>query len=173
MKNLIIILSITFCSSCFAQTNLQDGKHHQDGRVFKVTKYKSDYSGKTSFSVTAIGRFWDKPSPPPKDPYGYPTAKKDIHFDIDKVKEIINGVLASKKEDLLQNKDRIDLSFTFLQENGSIESVSYFFNGNTLINLKDIAKIDRMLKKEIKATFTGNEYKNFYLISYGVVSVVF
>jgi len=172
MKNLIIIfLAFTFCSSCFAQSTLKDGRHNYDGKVFKVTK--SDYSGKTSFSVTAIGRFWDKPSPPPKDPYGYPTAKKDIHFDIDKVKEIVNNVLSVKKKDLQQNMDRMDLSFTFLQENGSIESISYFFNGNTLINLRDIAKIDRELKKNVKATFTGNEYKNFYLISYGMVSVTF
>ena len=81
--------------------------------------------------------------------------------------------MSVKKKDLQQNMDRMDLSFTFLQENGSIESISYFFNGNTLINLKDIAKIDRELKKNVKATFTGNEYKNFYLISYGMVSVTF
>lgn len=109
----------------------------------------------------------------PKDPYGYPPNRKDIHFDIDKVKEIVNDVLADKKKDLQENKDRINISFDFLQEGGSIESISYSFNSNTLINLKDIAKIDRELKKTIKATFTGNEYKNFFLISYGGVSIIY
>ncbi|MBB2143932.1 hypothetical protein GM921_00415 [Pedobacter sp. LMG 31464] len=172
MKNLIyILLTITLCSNCFAQDTLKDGKYTQDGKVFKITK--STYLDKTSFSVSVIGRFWDKPSPPPKNPNGFRTNKKDIHFDIIKVKKIVSDVLNGKRNDLQQNKDRIDLSFTFLQENGSIENISYFFNGNTKINLKDIAKIDKEIKKNVKATFTGNDYKNFYLIPYGMVSVVF
>ncbi|WP_316785554.1 hypothetical protein [Pedobacter frigiditerrae] len=172
MKNLIfILLTFVFCSSCFAQNTLKDGKYTQDGKVFKVTK--STYQNKISFSVSVIGRFWDKPSPPPKDPNGFRTNKKDIHFDIANVQKIINDILIDKREGLQQNKDRIDLSFTFLQESGIIENISYFFNGSTMINLKDIAKIDKQLKKNIKATFTGNEYKNFYLIPYGMVSITF
>lgn len=173
MKNLIYILfAFTLYSSCFAQSTLKDGRYQLDGKVFKVTKY--NYSGKkTTFSVRALGRFENTYAPPPKDPHGYPTNKKDIHFDMDKVKEIVNDALAGKKKDLQQNKDRIGLSFEFLQETGSIESINYSFNSNTLINLKDIAKIDRELKKNIKATFTGNEYKNFYLISHPGVNIIY
>lgn len=50
---------------------------------------------------------------------------------MDKVKEIVNDVLAGKKKDLQQNKDRVNISFEFLQENGTIESISYSFNSNT------------------------------------------
>ena len=172
MKNLtFIFLAFIFCSSCLAQSTLKDGKYTQDGKIYKITK--STYQNKASFSVSVIGRFWDKPSPPPKDPNGFRTNKRDIHFDIVNVQKIINDILIDKREGLQKNNDRIDLSFTFLQESGNIENISYFFNGNTIINLKDIAKIDKELKKNIKATFTGDEYKNFYLISYGMVSVTF
>ncbi len=99
--------------------------------------------------------------------------RKDIHFDIEKVKEIINNILASNKKELEINKDRIDLAFTFLEEDGSIESIGYFFKGHTLITLKDIAKIDKEIKKSIKATFTGKEHCNYYFIYYGGVSVIF
>ncbi len=172
MKTLILIfLAFMLCFSSFAQSPLKDGKYSYDGKTFKVTKHT--YLEKNSFSVRAIGRFEDKRPPAPKDPHGYPTNKKDIHFDIDKVKEIINNVLSVNEKNLMKNKDRIDLSFTFLEEDGSVENISYFFNNNTLISLKEIAKIDREIKKSIKATFTGKEHNNFYLISYGEVSVVF
>jgi len=171
MKNLIFILfAFTLCSSCFAQTTLKDGRYQLDGKFFKVTK--STYLDKTSFSVSVIGRYWDKPSPSPKNPNGLPINKKDIHFDIDNTKAIVNDVLAVNSKKLALNKDRIDMSFTFLQD-GSIEHITYFFNGNTIISLKDIAKIDMELKKKIKATFSGEEYKNFYLIPFGMVSVIY
>jgi len=172
MKNLIFIFfTLALCSSCFAQNTLKDGKYNYDGKNFIVKK--TTYLDRSLISVRAVGRFENTPPPLPKDPYGYPPNRKDIHFDIDKVKEIVNDVLADKKKDLQENKDRINISFDFLQEGGSIESISYSFNSNTLINLKDIAKIDRELKKTIKATFTGNEYKNFFLISYGGVSIIY
>ena len=172
MKNLIFIFfTLALCSSCFAQNTLKDGKYNYDGKNFRVKK--TTYLDRSLISLRAVGRFENTPPPLPKDPYGYPPNRKDIHFDIDKVKEIVNDALVGKKKDLQENKDRIDISFDFLREGGSIESISYSFNGNTLINLKDIAKIDRELKKNIKATFTGNEYKNFFLISYSEVSIVY
>lgn len=172
MKTLTYLFIVfTLSSSCFAQNLLKDGEYNYDGKIFKVKK--STYLERSIFSVRALGQFENKRPPAPKDPYSYPTSKKDIHFDIDKVKEIIIGVLTSSKKELSTNKDRISLSFTFLEEDGSIESISYRLNGNTLINLKDIAKIDKEIKKNIKATFTGKEHNNFYLIHYGDVSVVF
>jgi len=172
MKTLsYIFLAFTLCSSCFAQSTLKDGQYNYDGKKFIVNK--TTYGEKTSFSVRAAGKFEDKYPPAPKNPYGIPVNKKDIHFDIEKVKEIVNDVLISKKVKLTVNKDRIDLAFRFLQEDGSIENISYFLNGTTLINLEDIAKIDKEIKKSIKAIFTGREYSNFYLIDYGMVSVVF
>jgi hypothetical protein len=174
MRTLIyIFFALTISQSCIAQDRLNDGQYTQGGKRFTVTKNVSAYSGRTSFVVREVGRFDHKPFPAAKDPNGIPTGKKDIHFDIDKVKEIVNTILATDKKNLQANKDRIDLSFTFLRESGSIENISYFFDGNTIITLKDIAKIDRELKKTIKASFTGNEYKNFYLIPYGLVEITF
>ncbi|MEJ5993682.1 hypothetical protein WG904_04550 [Pedobacter sp. Du54] len=174
MKTLAyIFLALTLCSSCLAQSTLKDGVQTYDGKKFAITKRTSDYSGRTSITVTVVGRFYNTRPPAPKDPYGLPVSKKDIHFDVEKVKEIINTVLASNRKELSANKDRIALSFAFLEQDGSIESISYFLNGNTLIGLKDIAKIDKEIKKNIKATFTGNEHTNYYLIYYGSLSLIF
>lgn len=142
-----------------------------DSKIFKVKK--NTYLDRSMFSVRALGRFENKRTPRPKDPNGFPMDKKDIHVDINKVKEIIIKVLTTNIKELEKNKDRIGLSFEFLSENGEVESILYGLNGNTLITLKEISKIDKEIKKNIKATFTGKEHNNFYLISYGEVSVVF
>lgn len=172
MKTFIYIFVVcALCTSCFAQTALKEGQHTYDGKTFDVKRHT--YLERTSISVSAIGRFYDKRPPLPKDPNGLPVKKKDVHFDIEKVKGIVNNVLASKRDELNRNNDRIDLSFAFLKQDGSIEYISYFLNGNTLIKLEDIAKIDMEIKRNVKATYTGNEHANFYLINYGNVNVKF
>ncbi|SFH35193.1 hypothetical protein SAMN04489864_109136 [Pedobacter insulae] len=159
------------CSSCFAQNSLKDGKHNYDGKTFVVTK--NSYLGKTSISVRVVGRFENKPLFYLKDPNGLPMSRKDIHVDTNKVKEIIRNILEPHTKELSANKDQITLQFTFVQKDGSIESISYSLNGNTLISLKEIAKMDRQIKKQVKATFTGTEHNNYFFINYGYVRVIF
>ncbi|SFH35225.1 hypothetical protein [Pedobacter insulae] len=172
MKTLIyILLAITLCSSCFAQNSLKDGKHNYDGKTFAVTK--NSYMGKTSFSVRVAGQFDNKPQHDLKDPNGLPMSRKDIHVDTNKVKEIIRNILEPHTKELSANKDQITLQFKFAQKDGSIESIYYFLNGNTIINLKEIAKMDRQIKKQVKATFTGTEHNNYFFINYGYVRVIF
>ncbi|SFH35165.1 hypothetical protein [Pedobacter insulae] len=172
MKTLIyFLLAITLCSSCWAQKPLKEGQYKYDGKTFIVEK--SAYLERTSITVRVVGRFENKPQPSLKKPNALPIRKKDIHFDINKVKEITYNILEPNKKELNVNKERIDLHFTFNPEDGSIENIFYFFNGNTRINLKEIAKIDRQIKKQITANFTGNEYSDYYFIEYGIVSVLF
>lgn len=149
MKSLLyIFLTFTLCSSCFAQSTLKDGEYKYDSKIFKVKK--NTCLDRSMFSVRALGRFENKRTPRPKDPNGFPMDKKDIHVDINKVKEIIIKVLTTNIKELEKNKDRIGLSFEFLSENGEVESILYGLNGNTLITLKEISKIDKKLKRILK-----------------------
>lgn len=170
-----IILQLPFyfmlCLSCLAQTPLKDGIFKIDSKSYKVEK--KSYADKSSFIVREIGRFENAYPPKPKNPYGSPVNRKDIHLDDEMVLKLIKDILKDRAIELSKNKDRIDLSFRLLQENGSIESISYFLPGNTKITLEEISKIDRLIKKNIHATFSGKEYTNFYLINYGNLKVVF
>ncbi|RZK41250.1 MAG: hypothetical protein EOO90_11780 [Pedobacter sp.] len=163
--------TLLLCSSCFAQHTLKEGEYQYDGKTFKVKK--TIYLDRTLITIRALGQFEDKPTPGLKDPNGLPMGKKQVHFDIEAVKGIVNNTLRGKFGELQRNKDGMTLSFHFWQRDGSIESISYRLNGSSLITVKEIAAIDKQIKENIRATFSGKEHQNYTLIQYGDVKVEF
>lgn len=94
-----------------------------------------------------------------------PIEEEDKHADTVLAKSIIMDVLKSKLVALRENKDFIKVSYVFYQ-NGEVMNIDYILPQHTLITPREIAEIDHRLRKEIKAWFTGRDYKEYPAIYY-------
>lgn len=169
MKNLFFFLLTTFSvTNCFGQYKYEAGKYIVEGKTFIVQTVNY---GKPKMGIRLETEHEFKGYKAPKKD-AVPVYIKHIHVDTTKGKNLILDVLKAKTTGLKANKESIRIAIVFAQ-NGNIETISYSVKGNTHITLQEIAKIDKKLKSNIKATFTGPDYMNHYFITYHQLGVVF
>jgi len=168
MKKLFyIIILLILCTSCSAQTKLQKGHFTFKGKTVGI----SDKYGR--FSARVVGDHDDKAYPPPKNPNAFPVLKSDIHIDFDLVKEIILKIIEKKTATaLITNREKIGFGFGFAPT-GEILGIHYLLQANTSITAHDIVIIDEALKAKVKASFTGKDYLDYYIISYPTTYINF
>ena len=94
-----------------------------------------------------------------------PVMEKDKHADTVRATAIVKEVLKDKIVELRENKDYISIRYVFYQ-NGQVMNINYGLPQYTLITPTEIAEIDQRLRKEVKAWFTGRDYKQFPAIHY-------
>jgi len=98
--------------------------------------------------------------------------KKDIHIDLDQLKSIVGNVLREKSDILKEKSEYLSFLFTFSQK-GDLVDIAYFLPRKTPISISDISKIDTLLKTNVKATFTGIDYLQYYFIDYSPPAIRF
>ena len=173
-KTVFLFLIVFLCSKGYTQTRLTPGeikgKHYtfiiNKLRQIDTIKYIDVYSKSNKYN-SGIPR-----SEKEKAPHFLHMHDRDIHVNNDNVKQIVLNVLNKKLPALKQNKEQMTIIIT-LEPDGKLTDVSFTLRENTLVTLEDIEAIDRQLKANIKATFTGNQYKQYIAMDYYPPVIVF
>lgn len=180
MKKIIFLVLISFIYiQCTAQTRLTPGEikgKHDTFIIDKIQQFAFD-------KMAHIGVY----SKSNKYNNGIPRSKaeieqgrrflpmdlkRDIHVNNDAIKQIVYDVLSKKLDALKKNKEDINLIFHF-EPNGNLTDISFILPENTLISLQDIEEIDRRMRANIKATFSGKQYLQYIAINYNPPTIVF
>jgi len=170
MKKFLRLLAITIanmilCLTAEAQEKFTEGKLTVDDRIFE-----------TGFSEIDTNRMWvitklpqyENGYPLPKSPTPpLPTRDGDMKVDTIIDKTVVHEVLRDKLEELKTNGERITIHYVFGQDGNVVDISSYSLPRNTLITPKELAMIDKRLRKEVKATFKGREYLEHPVIFFG------
>jgi len=158
------IANVVFCSISEAQEKFVQGLQTVDGKTFKVTFSKS-------FDIMSV----DSRLPIYKDGYPQPQSPTpplpirsgDMEVDTVVDRNIFFDVLESKLDALNTNKEVVIINYVFDHDGNILDISSYGFPKNTLITPKELAMIDKRLRKEVKASFKGREYLEHPVIFYG------
>jgi hypothetical protein len=167
MKNILILPLIIFIGrQCEAQTPLVPGEIKGKYETFIINELKPLASDSLKFiDVSSRSNKYDNGMPQPHVRNLLPVSKQDIHVDNDAIKQIVYTVLTGKLAALKKNGEILYLNIKFLQ-NGNITDLSYTLHENTIITLQDIETIDRQLRMNVKAKFTGVQYHQYEVIYY-------
>lgn len=141
-------------------------------KKFKVSKSRVESLVNEKIIITNIGYKYAKIPPKVKNVNAYPMQKKDIHFDIAKVRELIYQILSTKLSTLRSKKETLTLQFRFNQK-GNLKDIGYIGTLNTTLDLEDIENIDAKLKREIKANYSGTDYLQYDEINYSYPTIIF
>lgn len=95
----------------------------------------------------------------------FPIREEDKHADTVLAKSIVMDILKDKLVLLKENKDFVGINYVFYQ-NGKVMNIDFILPKYTLITPTEIARIDTRLRKEMKAWFTGRDYKEYPAIHY-------
>jgi|SRR6185312_16212931 len=175
MKNIIFLLFAAFTHiTCFAQTKLAPGEIKGAHSTFIISNI-GPFGGVRDIAVYSKSNKYNNGIPrseKEKARHFLPMHNTDIHVNNDAIKQIVYDVLNQKLAALKQNKEQINLITNF-EPNGKLTGISFGLHENTLITLEDIEKIDRQLRQNIRATFTGKEYLQYVAITYNVPLIVF
>ncbi|WP_316843886.1 hypothetical protein [Pedobacter psychrodurus] len=170
MKNRIyLILFLFFGTSYPAQSQLKPGKYNIDNGEFVVKKY--DYPGQIRYSVRKLGKY-EKGNPVPKDPNAIPVRTNEIHFDISKIKALTTEKLGAKLASFKKNEAVISIFLSF-EQNGNVASISYILKNVNEITVNEISQIDKKIRNNIIAKFSGTGYLNFPVINYPAIYIRF
>jgi hypothetical protein len=169
MKERIIyclFISVLFIS-CKAQKPLRTGIVNYKDKAFKIYTSGVNASGKIIhyFGIQEKdGKYIDS-LPPNAKPYYWliPIEKNEVVFDEQRITEIVKEVLKDKLNKLHQQEEYLGIRFYF-DKDGSIGMISMLAKNPTIISVKEIYQIQANLKKEIKATFKGNAWKDYGVI---------
>lgn len=101
-----------------------------------------------------------------------PIKELDINFDVEREKEIVLDVLNNKRNILTSNKEAMGIRYIFYPD-GRIMNINFILLQKTAITPQEIAIIDKRLRSELKASFTGTEYKGYPVIHYTKKWMVF
>ena len=166
---ILIILSVLITTGCYAQNKYPQGISKIKGEQFRISN-----SGLENdlIVVCNLKNKYALGGPNPENPNAPEYKREDIHFDVPAAKAIIHMVLQGKKEKLQQNEDFVHVDLIF-KRSGKLSDVAYAVKKNTLITLADIAEIDAQLRNTLRATFTGNAYKEHRIFNYDFGSVRF
>jgi hypothetical protein len=179
MKKLIFIFLIgCFIIPCSAQTRLVAGemKAKHDTFIVKEIDSKLLMDSIKRIVVYSKSNLYNKGIPyseAEKNRRFLPmNPKKDTHVDNGAVKQIVYNVLNNKLSALKKNAETMDLILVF-HPDGKLTDVAFGLRENTLVTLQDIEEIDRRLRTEIKASFTGKQYAYYIAINYYIPTIIF
>lgn len=171
MKNIILILFICLAvKKNYAQTKLTPGDLKGKNYAFHIDTIQKFYGDTVGhFGVyNKINKYLNgiPRSEEEKKPTFLPmNQQKDVHVDLNMIKQTIFTVLNNKLSSLKNNKETLDYSLVF-DPNGTLLNIDYILKNNTLISLEDIETIDTRLRQSIKVSFTGTQFKYYTAISY-------
>lgn len=166
----VLIFSVLpFFMQVFAQhpEKIEVGQWHIGDEVYNVVfskNYKTILIENTSKNVNPLLL-------PSVDP-DLRLIPAEIHIDVKKERRIIFEVLTDKLPKLKENKEFIRVTYAF-NARGNVILLDFAFANSTIMTLKDVAKIDQRLRKEIKATFSGESYKTQEYIFAGRRPVIY
>lgn len=160
---IIICIVLGIGSIVSAQDKFVHGKMKIDGGVYNID-FIDEYSIIHAANISKNVPYKDVPKLKVKyEPL--PILEKDMKVDTARAKSVVLDILKSKLNKLKSNKDYISVDYIFYPS-GAVMRIDYILPKHTIITPKDLDKIDKCLRKEIKAHFTGNEYKAFPVIHY-------
>lgn len=102
----------------------------------------------------------------------FPIRERDIKFNVEKEKEIVLDILNSKRDILKSNKEAIGIRYIFYPD-GRIMNIDFILLQKTIITPNEISAIDKRLRNELRASFSGEEYKAYPVIHYSKKWLVF
>jgi hypothetical protein len=159
-----------------AQTKLTPGELKGKYETFIVQDLDEPYNTEKSILVYSKSNKYNNGIPysaAEKDPRFLPMhPKREMHINIDSIKQIVYTVLNKKLSELKINKESMNILLKF-EPNGNLTDIGFSLHQNTLITLEDIEAIDRQLRVTIKATFTGTQYSKYIAINYNPPVIVF
>lgn len=170
MKNIvksviIVTVNILLCLTATAQDKFTEGKQTLDGRTFETRFTEIDVN---IMIVNSQLPQYKNGYPLPMGPtHPLMVRPKDMKVDTVVDRMIVYNVLKHKLEKLRVNGERITISYVFGQDGNVVDISSYFLSRNTLITPKELALIDKRLRKEVKASFKGPDYLNWPVIFFG------
>ncbi|MFC3198142.1 hypothetical protein ACFOET_11020 [Parapedobacter deserti] len=167
MKNFLKLLGITIinillCLTVSAQQKFTEGKMIVDEISFEVSFPKTE-----SIVVSSRLPKYKDGYPLPQSPTPpLPIRRGDMEVDTLIDRKIIYEALKEKLDKLKANSEKITIRYVFGQDGNVLDISSYSLPKNTLTP-KELAVIDKRLRKEVKATFKGREYLEHPVIFYG------
>jgi hypothetical protein len=153
-------------TSC-AQVKFTEGITTVNNQKFDVRKSTMTFNDKKSWYIFPQKNKYKGSIPPPKDNYQFPMRRLDIHVDLDLVNNIVYRILKDKKEALHNKNEKLSILFKF-ETNGILTDINYSLSEDTIISPTEIGQIDTALRQEIKATFTGQDYKHYIAVDYNL-----
>ncbi|MDB5116297.1 MAG: hypothetical protein JWQ79_1789 [Mucilaginibacter sp.] len=163
MKKLIYTLPLFLLYlQCSAQTKLVAGEFKGRHETVVVKNAMSFNSVDHIFVYLKSNHYINGNPHPKKRPV--PMRPKDLQINTEEIKPIVTKVLASKLLQLKQNKEEMNVQFMF-NTKGAVIDVYFNLHANTLITVEDIEEIDKLLKNNVKASFTGIDYRNYEVIN--------
>jgi len=148
-----------------AQDKFTEGKQIVGDRTFE-----------TRFSEVDVNRMSvNSQLPQYKNGYSLPEGQaqllmvrpSDIKVDTVMDRKIFSEVLKNKLQKLRTNGERITIRYVFGKDGDVVDISSYSLPRNTFITPKELALIDKRLRKEVKASITGPDYLNWPVIFFG------
>jgi len=163
----MIWIAVAFVSfNAIAQDRFLEGKNIISSETTFEVKYSEELL--TVWNVRNI-----YPVPKPKGEYPPLSIRKgDMQVDTIQQKKILKEVLASKMTKLHQQREFISIRYVFGQD-GKVINIVYSFLPNTMVTPKQLASIDKRLRKEVKATYRGIEYLEFPAIHFSQKFIFF
>ena len=179
MKKIIYILFISFgYLQCSAQTKLTPGEIKGKHDTFIIKQIDQSLMMDTIKRIVVYSKsnLYNNGIPyskVEKDRSFLPmNPKRDMHVNNDAIKQIVYNVLNNKLDALKHNKEIMNIILKF-HPDGQITDIGLGLHENTLITLQEIEDIDRQLRVNIKATFTGKQYLQYIAINYDVPGIIF
>ncbi|WP_179414249.1 hypothetical protein HDF19_16055 [Mucilaginibacter sp. E4BP6] len=176
MKKIILTIALLIIFiKCSAQTKLTPGEIQGKHDTFIVNKL-SYHDSVRYIDIYSKSNKYNNGIPYTKEeknrtfvPMDF---RKDLHVDKDAAKQIIYTILSDKLAALKNNKETMSVLVEF-ETDGKITDISFTLKEDTLVSLEDIEQIDYSLRKNITATFTGENYKHYIAINYNFPVIIF
>ncbi|QHS54834.1 hypothetical protein GWR56_04460 [Mucilaginibacter sp. 14171R-50] len=165
---ILLFYSIAGC----AQTKFSVGKKTFKKETFTITKSQILTNNQRSWFIFPEKNKYKGPVPPSFNNYQFKVLKSDIHLNIEQVNDIVYGNLKNKRQALHEKNEKLGIIFIF-ETDGSTANISYTLQENTLITPVEIEQIDIDLRKNIKVTFTGTDYKYYKAVNYAFPYIKF
>jgi|GEM_PF-1919894 len=162
---LAMSVSSMLFSAAMAQEKFTEGKLTTGNKTFEVAYSNIDPNNMIVISrLPQYKKGYPRPntSAPP-----LPIRKGDMKVDTVLDRTIIYEVLKDKLEALKNNREKFIIYYVFGQDGNVVDIPSYNLFRYTSITPKELALIDKRLRKEVKTTFKGRNYLQFPVIEYG------
>jgi hypothetical protein len=175
MKKLLYFLffSLFAGTKCSAQIRLVPGESKVGKEIFIIHAIPSMAMDTQKYIVVSSkSNLYNNGIPFSKDLRHIPMNPRNIHINSTQVDNLIYQAFGTKLNALKDRKETLGIIFIF-KPDGSIVDVSFSLHYNTIITLEDIEAIDKALRANIKATFTGREYLQQEAISGDIKTIVF
>jgi hypothetical protein len=168
----ITLISLFYSITSCAQNKFTEGVITVNNEKFDVKKSTINLDNIRPIFVHSLKNKYTGPIPPPKDNYQFRVLKSDIHVDTDLVMKIVYEELNDKKPALHNKGESIGIHFIF-ETDGKLTDASYSLMEGSAITPSEIVKIDTELRKQIKASFTGIDYKYYTAVDYFLPRIKF